>query len=177
MHHGRGLRHLCGIPELRDDGEWPPVTIRRLDAQELLRLTALFDYNDVGQMVEACAQDIRNGDIDIFILEEDGVLIGELHARYTHEDARFAVRGRRAYLFAFRVREDRQNQGYGTRLLRTVLSALMAEGYTEFTVGVEDDNLRARHMYQAAGFDAWLLRKHETYQGDTYEYDLYLKKA
>lgn len=151
------------------------MTIRRLEAQELLRLTALFAYNDVAQMVEASARDIRNGDIDIFVLEEDGMLIGELHARYVHGDARFAVRGRRAYLFALRVREDRQNQGYGTQLLRTVLSTLTAEGYTEFTVGVEDDNLRAKHMYRAAGFDAWVLRKHETYQGDSYAYDLYLK--
>lgn len=152
------------------------MNIRKLDAQELLSLTALFQYNDVAQMVADCARDIRNGDIDIFILEEDGELIGELHAMYTHEDAHFAARGRRAYLFAFRVREDRQGRGYGTLLLRTVLSSLAADGYTEFTVGVEEDNLRAKHMYEAAGFDEWLLRKHEVYQGDAYAYDLYLKK-
>lgn len=152
------------------------MNIRKLDAQELLSLTALFQYNDVAQMVADCARDIRNGDIDIFILEEDGELIGELHAMYTHENTHFAVWGRRAYLFAFRVREDRQGRGYGTLLLRTVLSTLAADGYTEFTVGVEGDNLRAKHMYEAAGFDEWLLRKHEVYQGDAYAYDLYLKK-
>ena len=36
----------------------------------------------------------------------------------------FALPGVRAYLFAFRVREGFQNKGYGTYLLKTVLSIL-----------------------------------------------------
>ena len=57
------------------------------------------------------------------------------------------------------------------------LSTLLKEhGYCEFTVGVEDDNFRAIHMYQALGFDEILLRKQEEYQGDAYEYNLYLRR-
>ena len=79
-------------------------------------------------------------------------------------------------MFAFRVREDFQNKGYGTYLLKTVLSVLKENGYYEFTVGVEDGNFRAIHMYQALGFNELLLRKQEEYQGDAYEYNLYLKR-
>ena len=53
---------------------------------------------------------------------------------------------------------------------------LKEHGYCEFTVGVEDDNFRAIHVYQALGFDEILLRKQEEYQGDAYEYNLYLRR-
>lgn len=127
-------------------------------------------------MISECTHDIQNGIIDIFVLYDKDVLIGELHVMYESDDENYAVRGRRAYMFAFRVREDFQNKGYGTHLLKTVLAALKEKGYCEFTVGVEDDNYRAIHMYQALGFNEFLLRKQEEYQDDAYEYNLYLKR-
>lgn len=111
-----------------------------------------------------------------FFLYDNGILIGELHVLYESDDENYAVRGRRAYLFAFRVRTGFQNKGYGTYLLKEVLSALKKKGYCEFTVGVEDDNFRAMHVYRTLGFNEFVLRKQEEYQGDRYEYDLYLMR-
>ena len=99
-----------------------------------------------------------------------------MRAMYENDDENFAIRGRRAYMYAFRVREGCQNKGYGTYLLKSVLDRLKGNGYYEFTVGVEDDNARAIHMYQAMGFGEFLLRKQEEYQGNAYEYNLYLKR-
>ena len=152
------------------------MKIEKLAVHDLYILTELFEYNNVEQMISECAHDIQNGIIDIFVLYDKDVLIGELHVMYESDDENYAIRGRRAYMFAFRVREDFQNKGYGTYLLKTVLSVLKENGYYEFTVGVEDDNSRAIHMYQALGFTELLLRKQEEYQGDAYEYNLYLKK-
>ena len=152
------------------------MELKKLAVQELYVLTELFDYNNVEQMIFECTHDIQNGIIDIFVLYDKDVLIGELHVMYESDDENYAIRGRRAYLFAFRVREDFQNKGYGTYLLKTVLAVLKEHGYCEFTVGVEDDNFRAIHMYQALGFDEILLRKQEEYQGDAYEYNLYLRR-
>lgn len=150
--------------------------IKKLTEQELSVLTELFDYNDVGQMIASRSRDLRAGRIDIFVLYEQEAPAGELHVKYEDADRNFAVRGRRAYLYALRVRERYQNKGYGTYLLHTVLKELKKAGYSEFTVGVEDDNARALHMYQAAGFTEFLFRKQEEYQGDAYEYNLYLKR-
>lgn len=152
------------------------MKIKKLNVQELDILTKLYDYNDVEQMLLENAENIRNGSIDIFLLYDKDTAVGELHVMYESDDENFAVRGRRAYLFAFRVRQELQNKGYGTYLLKEVLSILEENGYCEFTVGVEDDNLRAKHIYQALGFDEFLLRNQEEYQGDFYEYDLYLKR-
>ena len=66
--------------------------------------------------------------------------------------------------------------GYGKKLLREVISDLREKGYTEFTVGVEDENEKAIHMYRSLGFNELLLRTQEAYQGDVYEYNLYLKR-
>ena len=152
------------------------MKIEKLAVRDLHILTQLFAYNNVEQMITECSQDIQNGVIDIFVLYKNDVLIGELHVMYESNDENYAVRGRRAYMFAFRVREDFQNKGYGTYLLKNVLAILKGNGYREFTVGVEDDNFRAFHMYQALGFNELLLRKQEEYQGDVYEYNLYLKR-
>ena len=152
------------------------MKIEKLAVNDLHILAQLFEYNNVEQMITECSQDIQNGVIDIFVLYEKDVLIGELHVMYESDDENYAVRGRRAYMFAYRVREDFQNKGYGTYLLKNVLAILKENGYREFTVGVEDDNFRAIHMYQTLGFNELLLRKQEEYQGDAYEYNLYLKR-
>lgn len=152
------------------------MKIEKLDVHDLHILTELFEYNDVEEMISECTRDIQNGNIDIFVLYDKEILVGELRVMYKSEDEYSAIPGRRAYLFAFRVREGFQNKGYGTYLLETVLALLKEKGYSEFTVGVEDDNLRAIHMYQNMGFTEFLLRKQEEYQGDAYEYNLYLKR-
>ena len=152
------------------------MQIERLKPNNLSVLTELFDYNDVEDMISRCTYEIKNGIRDIFVLYDSGTLVGELHAKYESEDENYAVRGRRAYMFAFRVRKDRQNNGYGTYLLKEVIAELQRTGYSEFTVGVEDDNPRALHIYQAMGFCEFVLRAKEEYQGDEYEYNLYLKR-
>ena len=152
------------------------MKIEKLAVQDLRILTQLFDYNDVEQMILECTLDMQKGIIDIFVLYDEDVLVGELHVMYESDDENYAIRDRRAYLFAFRIREAFQNKGYGTYLLKTVLESLKENGYCEFTVGVEDDNFRAIHMYQKEGFKELLLRKQESYQGDAYEYNLYLKR-
>ena len=158
--------------KLRERG----VRVEKLSAEDLSILTELFDYHDVQRMIAQCAREIQSRKIDIFVLFDQGMLVGELHAMYENEDVCMASRGRRAYLFAFRVRESCQGKGYGTHLMKTVLAALREDGYSEFTIGVEDDNQRAARLYQAFGFTELIARKQEAYQGDAYEYGLYLKK-
>ena len=69
-----------------------------------------------------------------------------------------------------------QSKGLGKTLLRSVIAELSRRGYFEFTIGVEDDNDRAKHIYSDFGFAVKIARKYEEYQGDDYEYDLYLKR-
>ena len=149
--------------------------IKELGVDELSLLGDLFNYRDIDEMIRENGRRISRGEIAIFALFEGERLAGELRVAYVHEDAQFASRGRRAYLYAFRVHRDLRGRGLGTRLLGGVLDRLAKAGYTEFTVGVEDDNPRARALYERFGFLSCVARQYEEYQGDGYEYDLLLK--
>ena len=150
--------------------------VRKIKTTELPILTQLFNYKDIDDMIAENTCNIENGIVDIFALFDDSKLIGELHVKYDNEDKDFAEKGKRAYLFAFRVHKDYQGKGLGSYLLEAVIDELTNSGYHELTVGVEDDNFRARYMYEKHGFVHPISRIKETYQGDSYEYDLLLRK-
>lgn len=153
------------------------LTLRPMTTAELSALTILFDYNDVPAMITENTQLIESGAFSIYLLFEDGDLIGELHVTWRSDDPLAAIDGQRAYLSAYRIREDRQGLGYGQVLLRGVIAAIEERGYREITIGVEDDNLRAKHLYAKFGFTEYVERRSESYQGDCYEYDLLLRRV
>ena len=153
------------------------LAIRPMTASELSALTALFDYNDVPAMIAENTRLIESGAFSIYLLFEDGELIGEIHVTWRSDDPLAAIDGQRAYLSAYRILEERQGLGYGQYLLSGVIDAIEARGYREITIGVEDDNLRAKHLYRKFGFTEFVARRSESYQGDSYEYALLLRRA
>ncbi len=152
------------------------IAIRKLTTDELPILTTLHNYENVADMLESNKRRIKNGEIDIFCLFNGEKLIGELRVMYRHEDCLFTIDGKRVYLYAFRIHKDFQGLGFGKWLMNYVIDILKNEGYTEFTIGVEDDNYTAKYIYQSFGFTELLARQKEEYQGDSYEYNLYLKR-
>ena len=151
------------------------LTFRKLKIEELGILTELFNYKNIDEMIEENTESISNRLRDIFVLFCNDKLIGELHVSYENENPIFAQKDKRAYLFAYRIHKDFQGQGFGKILLENTLKELEKQGYYEFTVGVEDDNIRARYIYEKYGFDTVISRQKESYQGDSYENDLLLK--
>ncbi len=151
------------------------LVIKKLESHQLLLLMTLHEYNDPDEMIIKNSQRIDSGEIDIFCMFLNNVVIGELRVMYAHKEKRFSVKGKRAYLYAFRVREDCRGKGFGKKLMEYVLGILKENGYSEFTIGVEDDNKTAFDMYKAFGFDTLISREKEEYQGDFFEYNLYLK--
>lgn len=152
------------------------MDIRKITPLELSLITQIYDYNDPAEMIEQSELDMNNGIIDIFVMFDNECPIGELHVAFESDDER-AVKGKRAYLFAFRIHEDYQGRGYGKQLLQSVIDTLTEQDYTEFTVGFEDDNDRAKHIYISFGFTELIARKYEEYQGDGYEYGFYLRRS
>ena len=150
--------------------------IRKMQVEELPTLVQSFEYNDVDVMIADNTETILNNIDRIFVLYVDNKLIGELHARNKSDDILKAIPNQRAYLYAYRIHKNYQGQGWGKLLLTTVIDTLKKEGYKELTVGVEDDNVLARHIYMAYGFTELIERKTESYQVDSCEYDLLLKK-
>ena len=152
------------------------MEIKRLKPDDLISLCDLFEYNDVVDMLISNEKKIENGDIDIFGVFEGSLLIGELRVMYNHGNSNYTIKNKRVYLYALRVHEIFQGHGLGKFLLENVIDILKGKGYTEFTIGVEDDNEIAKKLYFQMGFNELVMHAEEEYQGDRYEYDLYLKK-
>lgn len=150
---------------------------RKLEVSELPILSKLFQYNDLEEMLVETGKKIAENKMDIYCLFKENILLGELRVSYENEDEDFARRGVRAYLNAFRVDESMQNKGLGKHLMQYVIEDLEQQGYVEFTIGVEDGNARAKHIYEQFGFLEKIGRKEESYQDDSYEYDLLLRKS
>lgn len=149
--------------------------IKKLTIDKLSSLASLCNYSNLEEMINENAIAIKNNSISIYGMYVKNELVGELRVKFKSDDSLEAIPRRRVYLYAFRISESIQSQGFGQILLSEVINELIQNGYTEFTVGVEDDNIRARYIYNKFGFNEIIKRKSESYQECTYEYNLYLK--
>lgn len=74
-------------------------------------------------------------------IDEDGAPVG-----------RITVEVERGYLRSLAVEPHAQGRGVGTRLVGWAESLLAAEGHSQAVLGVEDDNSRARALYERLGY-------------------------
>ena len=60
---------------------------------------------------------------------------------------------------ALRIEEGNQGKGYGQYFINGVIEIIKNQGYKEITIGVEDDNLNAKHIYNKLGFTTFIGRE------------------
>ena len=152
------------------------LDIRTISIEDLPLLFSLNCYADPDEMIKANTHLLLQNKIEIFGLFAGSILVGELRVKYSDYDSEVAVEGTRAYLYALRTHRAYRRRGFATYLTQSVISLLREDGYFEFTIGVEENNTPACKLYSKLGFDCCLKKMRETYQGDTYEYNLLLRK-
>ena len=110
--------------------------------------------------------------IDIYAVAFAGRPVGRIVANYTNQrlDTE-TLPGVRVNLSHFILIKEYRMRGLGSGLLSFALEDLAARGYSEFTVGVEDENAAAKHIYSGNGFTEKI-----DHGSDPCEYDLYLKR-
>jgi inorganic pyrophosphatase len=114
-------------------------------------------------------------EIDVFVIENNEDIIGEVTVNYkSHQLETETLPNKRVYFEAFRVEKKYQGQGLGQKLINYCINYLTNRGYTEFTIGVEDDNEIAKHIYSKLGFNCAIDKGHGD-EFDPCEYTLYLK--
>ena len=113
---------------------------------------------------------------DVYVVELNDFFIGELTVSYiSHDLKEEAIPNQRVYLQAFRLDQKYQGFGLGQKLIQFVLSDLEKQGYSEFTIGVEEQNEVARHIYFKHGFTVPIAQG----RGDEFDssrYTLYLRR-
>ncbi|MDR0884015.1 MAG: GNAT family N-acetyltransferase [Oscillospiraceae bacterium] len=152
------------------------MNFHKIVVSELTKLAELFTAFDNDAFIAQRRREIESGETAIFALEQNGRIMAEITVRYYDTDGYtdFSERGKRAYLYALRVLPEYQGHGLAQSLTMQVLAELRKSGYSEATIGVEDDNDRAKHIYRKLGFTTLVKRCRETFQVDTYEFNLYL---
>lgn len=151
------------------------MEIRKITIEELDKLMVLFKHRDFEKYKNDLKQDIINKVRDIYIVVNENKFIGELTVYYKSSELE-TIPNIRVYLSAYRVLKDYQGKGIGKKLLEYVINDLEKQGYTEFTVGVEDDNSVAIHIYEQFGFNEVIARLSDEYDGKLFEYNLLLRK-
>lgn len=153
------------------------MNIRKIKKEEFEKLKRLFPNNEDMwiKYKKKIIQELDKQEIDIFVIESNESIIGEITVNYvSHELETETIPNRRVYLEAFRVDKEYQGQGLGQKLINYCTEYLIKEGYTQFTIGVEDDNDIAKHIYFKLSFDNAIDKGHGN-EFDPCEYTLYLK--
>ena len=151
-------------------------TVRTILPEELEKLNPLFMARDQARFLRERAAHIVDRVTDTYVVEQGDQFIAELTIFYHKGDgADYTIPNRRVYMEAFRVLPAYQGQGVGQYLLARVIEQVKAQGFSEMTVGVEDENKNAGHIYAKFGFTEFVRRDH----GDEYDpcdYNVYLKR-
>jgi len=157
------------------------MNIRKIEINEFDKLYDLFPDKDKEGLWEMYREkrlkELSNKETDTYVIEKDNNFIGEISVNYVSHDLESeTIPNQRVYLQAYRVDNKYKGQGLGQQLIRFVLADLEKEGYTEFTIGVEDDNEIAKHIYFKYGFTKAI----DKGKGDVFdptEYTLYLRSV
>lgn len=151
--------------------------IRKITKDEFDRLHDLFPDNEQmwSKYRDMRLKEFEKKEIDVYVIEQDNTFIGELSINYvSHDLDPETIPNRRVYLQAFRLDKKCQGSGLGQKLIQFALSDLESQSYTEFTIGVEDDNERAKHIYFKFGFTEAIDKGYGD-EFDPSDYTLYLR--
>lgn len=151
------------------------MEIRKIKTDEIDKLKYLFEHKDFDKYKNDVLNDLKSNIRDIYILIENEKLIGELTVYYKTSKQYETIDNIRVYLSAYRISKEYRNKGLGQKLLQYTITDLENKGYTEFTIGAENNNANARYIYQKFGFNKVIDRCIDNYDGNKYEYDLLLK--
>ena len=150
---------------------------RKLKKEEFDRLRHSFnDTDDLWDKYKAMRmQQYDENDVDTYIVELGDLVVGEVTINYSsHDLPTEAIPNQRVYVQAFRIEPSYQGYGLGQKLMDYTLADLESRGITEFTIGVEDDNEVAKHIYFKYGFTEEI----DHGKGDVFDptdYTLYMK--
>ena len=151
---------------------------RKITKDEFDRLHDLFPDNEQMWLKyrDMRLKELDSKEIDVYVIELDGSFLGELSINYiSHDLPSETIPNQRVYLQAFRLDKKCQGLGLGQKLIQFILSDLEQQGYTEFTIGVEDDNKIAKHIYFKFGFTEAIDRGYGD-EFDPSDYTLYMRR-
>ncbi len=129
------------------------MEIREASEKEMLSLWGFANYEESSPTAKFFAESILSGNTSFWTIDHGGSLIGELYAFKNLNDKDYADGQTRAYLCAFRIRQDYRGKGLGSQLMQAVFTYLKACGFQCVTIGVDETEEANIRLYERLGFN------------------------
>lgn len=126
--------------------------IKKLNLKDYYRCSNIWDMEKKSKMAKMFYDELESGNRITFIYIENDEFIGEGSLVFRNNDPDYTIPNKRIYLSRMIVKEEYRNRGIGGIILDYLIDYAEKLGYEEISLGVDTDNLNARHLYEKKGF-------------------------
>nr|WP_272480065.1 GNAT family N-acetyltransferase [Aquibacillus koreensis] len=114
-------------------------------------------------MAKIFYDELVSGNRITFIYTENEEFIGEGSLVFKKDDPDYTIPKKRIYLSRMIVKKEFQNRGIGGTILDYLMDYARQLGFEEMALGVDTDNLSARHLYEKKGFTTSIFKGEDEY--------------
>ncbi len=108
---------------------------------------------------------VEEGSRIIYGAKSEEGIVGTAQLVFKDDKEYYADGTARAHIHHTRIAERLRGQGIGTMLMEVVEKEARRRGFTEMTLGVEEDNKKATQFYQHLGYKEFMREKGD--EGET----------
>lgn len=126
--------------------------IKRLNPEEFNKCSNIWDMEKQSRMAKNFYNELVDGNRITFVYLENNEFIGEGSLVFENTDPDYTIPDKRIYLSRMIVKEEYRNRGIGNIILDYLIDHAVKLGYGEIALGVDTDNINAKHLYESKGF-------------------------
>ena len=129
-----------------------PYNIIKLQPEDYHNCSNIWDMNQNSENAKKWYEELVKGIRIIFVYIENGEFIGEGALVLQNSDPDYTIPGKRVYLSRMIVKAEYRNRGIGGIIVDFLINYAKVLGFEEISVGVDIDNIVAKHLYEKKGF-------------------------
>ncbi|WP_127530593.1 GNAT family N-acetyltransferase [Paenibacillus kobensis] len=126
--------------------------IKKLNLEDYNKCSNIWDMEKQPKMTKMFYDELVSGNRVTFIYLENNEFLGEGSLVFRNNDPDYTIQDKRIYLSRMIVKEEYRNRGIGGIILDYLIDYAQQLGYEDIALGVDTDNLNARHLYEKKGF-------------------------
>jgi len=126
--------------------------IIKLEPKDYYKCSNIWDMAKDPVRTKRWFDELVSGNRITFVYTENDEFFGEGSLVFQNNDPDYTIPGKRIYLSRLIVKAGHRNRGIGGIIVDYLIDHAKCLGYEEMTVGVDIDNVIARHLYEKKGF-------------------------
>lgn len=126
--------------------------IKKLEPKDYYKCGNIWDMTKNSDLVKMFYDELISGNRITFIYLENDEFLGEGSLVFKKIDPDYTIPHKRIYLSHMIVKDEYRNRGIGSIIIDYLIDYAKRLGYEEISLGVDTDNLNARHLYEKKGF-------------------------